>query len=354
MNSGDPEVKVEPTAPAAPGTHRPAGAAFGPSTPLGRALDRLQRGSVLVILLVIAGLLSILTERFLTVDNLLNVALQTSIVALMGIGITFTIVTGGIDLSVGSVAAFAGALSAGLAVRQGLGSYPAIAAGLAAGAALGAVNGALIVWGRIPPFVATLAMLAAARGLALVYTQGRPIAGLDERFTFLGTGNLWGVPTPVLVMAFMALLAHVLLSRTAFGLHVYAIGGGSEEMARLAGVRVARVKLGAYAISAVYSALAGILLTARLWSAQPNSGAGAELDAITAAVLGGASLAGGTGGVGGTVAGAFIIGALSNGLNLLEVPSFNQQVVKGLVFIFAVLLDYTLKRRWLTGRRPAA
>ncbi len=308
-------------------------------------LELLRRGSVFFILLIIVILLALLSERFLTVNNILTVALQTSIIALVGIGMTFTIITGGIDLSVGSVAAFCGALAAGLVVRNHVGTYPAIGAALLVGALLGSINGALIVWGRIPPFVATLAMLAAARGLTLVYTQGRPIAGLDDQFIFWGTGEIIGIPVPVLVLVVVAVLSYILLNKTVFGLHVFAVGGG-EETARLAGVQIDRVKLGVYVISGLCAGITGVILTARLWSAQPNSGVLLELDAIAAAVLGGASLAGGAGGIGGTIAGAFIIGTLSNGLNLLEVPSYNQQVVKGLVFISAVLLDYFLKRRW--------
>ena len=310
-----------------------------------RVMNWLRKGSVVLILIVISGLLALLSPEFLTVNNLLTVALQTSIITLVAIGMTFTMLTFGIDLSVGPVAAWCGALAAGLAARQHLGTYPAILIALATGAALGGVNGLLVVWGRIPPFVATLAMMAAARGLTLVYTEGRPIAGLDEQFTFWGTGDVAGIPTPVVVVALVALAANFLLSQTAFGLHVYAVGGG-EETARLASVPTRRVKFGAYVISGLCAGLAGIILAARLWSAQPNAGVGLELDAIAAAVLGGTSLAGGVGGIGGTVAGALIIGALSNGLNLLEVPSYNQQVVRGLVFIVAVLLDYVLKRRW--------
>ncbi len=309
-----------------------------------RALETLRKGSVFLILLLILGLLASLSPQFLTLQNLKTIALQTSLIALVGIGMTFTIITAGIDLSVGSVAALCGALAAGLAVRQHLGSYPAILLALAAGGLLGAINGGLIVIGNIPPFVATLAMMAAARGLTLVYTQGRPIAGLDKHFTFWGTGDLLGIPMPVIVLLVIALVAHWSLSQTVFGLHVYAVGGG-EETARLASVATRRVKFSVYVISGLCAALSGVILTARLWSAQPNSGVLMELDAIAAAVLGGTSLAGGAGGIGGTIAGAFIIGALSNGLNLLEVPSYNQQVVKGLVFIIAVLLDYFLKRQ---------
>jgi len=218
------------------------------SISLPRIGELFRRGSVFFILLVIVALLAVLSDRFLTLNNLLTVSLQTTFIALAAIGMTFTIITGGIDLSVGSVAALCGALAAGLAVRQQIGTFPAIAAGLLAGALLGAINGAMIVAGRIPPFVATLAMLAAARGLTLVYTQGRPISGLDETFTFWGSGRVAGIPVPVLVLVVVAVAAHLVLSQTAFGLHVYAVGGG-EETARLASFPVSRVKSGVDVIS---------------------------------------------------------------------------------------------------------
>jgi ribose transport system permease protein len=306
-------------------------------------LEIFRKGSAFVILILIAGGFAIMSTQFLTINNLLTVALQTSIIALVGIGMTFTIITGGIDLSVGSVAALCGALAAGLATRNGLGTYPAILIALMAGVAVGALNGAMVVYGRIPPFVATLASMAIARGLTLVYTSGKPISGIDKSFTFWADSVL-GIPVPLILLIVVAIIAYVVLSHSAFGLHVFAIGGG-EETARLATVPAKKVKMGVYMISSLLAAVAGIILTARLWSAQPNSGTGLELDAIAAAVLGGTSLAGGAGSITGTIAGAFIIGVLSNGLNLLEVPSYSQQVVKGLVFIFAVLLDYFLKRR---------
>ncbi len=309
-----------------------------------RGLVYFRKSSVFVILLVILGILALLSPDFFTVSNLTTVALQTSLIALVGIGMTLTIITGGIDLSVGSVAALCGALAAGLAVRNHLPTYPSMLIALVVGGMLGGINGAMVVWGRIPPFVATLAMMAAARGLTLVYTQGRPIAGLDKAFTFWGSGTVWGIPMPVIILFIVALLAAWMLTQTVFGMHIFAVGGG-EETARLASVAVSKVKLGVYTLSGLCAALAGIILTARLWSAQPNSGVLMELDAIAAAVLGGTSLAGGSGTISGTIAGAFIIGSLSNGLNLLEIPSYNQQVVKGIVFIAAVLLDYILKRQ---------
>jgi ribose transport system permease protein len=202
----------------------------------------------------------------------------------------------------------------------------------------------MIVKGGIPPFVATLSMLAIARGLTLVYTEGRPIAGLDERFIYWGTGQVLGIPLPVIIMAVIAVIAHIITRYTPFGLHVYSTGG-NEETTRLAGVSPDRIKIAVYMISGFLAALGGILLTARLWSAQPNAAVGWELDAIAAPVLGGTSLFGGVGSIGGTVVGAFIIGVLSNGLNLMGVPSYYQQVIKGLVFILAVTVDLINKRR---------
>ncbi len=306
-------------------------------------LSLVRANSGLVILLLVAIPLSVLSVEFLTGNNLLTVALQTSMIAIAAIGMTFALITGGVDLSVGSVAALTGALAAGLATRSGLGTYPAMLLALCAAGLVGAVNGAMISWGRIPPFVATLASMAAARGLTLVYTQGRPISGLDANFTFWA-GDVAGIPVPLFVLLVVGILTAVVLHRSVFGNYVFAVGGG-EETARLAGISPAKIKFGVYIISALCAGLTGLLLTARLWSAQPNSGTGLELDAIASSVLGGASLMGGAGSIGGAITGTFIIGILANGLNLLEVPSYNQQVIKGLVFIVAVILDYVLKRR---------
>lgn len=303
-----------------------------------------RRLSVVIILLLICLVFALGSSDFLTTSNLLNVALQTSIIAIVAIGMTFTILTAGIDLSVGSVMALAGAVAAGLAVRQDLDTFTAIGLALLLGMVIGAINGLMIVKGGMPPFVATLAMLAMARGLTLVYTNGRPIAGLDESFIFLGTGQVLGIPVPVIIMAVIAIIAHIVTRYTRFGLHVYATGG-NEEPTRLAGISTDRVKLSVYIISGLTAAIGGILLTARLWSAQPNAAVGWELDAIAAPVLGGTSLFGGVGSIGGTLVGAFIIGVLSNGLNLMGVPSYYQQVIKGVVFILAVSLDILSKRR---------
>jgi ribose transport system permease protein len=309
-----------------------------------RFLEIVRRYSVFLILLAIALAFALNTPRFLTPSNLLNVALQTSIIAIVAIGMTFVMLTAGIDLSVGSVMALCGALAAGLAVGQGLGTFGGIAVALLAGAAVGVVNGLLVVQGRMPPFVATLAMMAVARGLTLVYTQGRPIAGIDETFRYLGSNDLLGFPVPVAILVAVLVVAWLVLRYTRFGNYAYATGG-NEEVSRLAGIRTHWVKLSAYAISGLTAAVGGVLLVARLWSAQPNAAVGLELDAIAAPVLGGVSLFGGVGSVAGTVVGAFILGILSNGLNLMGVPSFYQQVIKGAVLILAVMLDIFTKRR---------
>ncbi len=306
--------------------------------------ELLRRFTPVLILLGLSLILGVLNPTFFTLNNLVTVVLQASILCIVAIGQTYVILTAGIDLSVGSLVALGGALAAGLAVRVGLGTYPAMALTVLTGAALGALSGLLVVKGNIPPFVATLAMMAIGRGLTLVYTQGRPIAGLAENFTWWGTGEFLGIPIPVYVMVAIAILAALLLNQTRFGLYVRAVGGG-EETLRLAGVKTGNVKLAAYVISGITATIGGILLTARLWSAQPNAGTGMELDAIAATVLGGTSLFGGIGSVSGALIGALLIGVLSNGMNLLEVPSYYQQVVKGLVFVLAVLLDFATKGR---------
>jgi ribose transport system permease protein len=298
----------------------------------------------LIILLIIGLVFTLGSDRFLTPSNLMNIALQTSIIAIVAIGMTFVMLTAGIDLSVGSVMALSGALAAGLAVNQGLGTFAGIGLALLAGMAVGAVNGLLVVKGKMPPFVATLSTLAIARGLTLVYTQGRPISGIDDRFIFLGSGEILGISAPVVIMAIVFVIAYAVLRSTRFGNYVYATGG-NEEVSRLAGIRTSWITLSVYLISGFLAAMGGILLVARLWSAQPNAAVGWELDAIAAPVLGGVSLFGGVGSVAGTVAGAFILGILSNGLNLMGVPSFYQQVIKGVVLILAVMLDVLASRR---------
>jgi ribose transport system permease protein len=314
------------------------------SSVLNRSAKAIRQLSVLGFLLLLVVVFTGLADGFLTLSNAMNIALQTSMIAIVAIGMSFVIFTAGIDLSVGSVMALSGALAAGVAVNLGMDTYLSIGVGLVIGLVIGAINGLLIVKGSIPPFVATLSMLAVARGLTLVYTQGRPIAGLDERFIYFGSGQVLGIPLPVIIMILIAVVAHIVTHYTPFGLHVYSTGG-NEETTRLAGISPDRIKMAVYMISGFLAALGGILLTSRLWSAQPNAASGWELDAIAAPVLGGTSLFGGVGSIGGTVIGAFIIGVLSNGLNLMGVPSYHQQVIKGLVFILAVTVDLLINKR---------
>ena len=284
------------------------------------------------------------TPHFLTVSNLLNVLEQTSINAIVAVGMTYVIISGGIDLSVGSVLAVSG-IALALALESSVPAPAAIALALATGTACGLANGLLITFGRLPPFIATLGMMSVARGAALMLAEGRPISGFSEGFRALATARvLTIIPAPVLLTAVVYFVAHFVLVRTVFGRATYAIGG-NEEAARLSGVHVRFHKTAVYGVAGLTSAVAAILLTARLNSAQPTAGTMYELDAIAATVIGGTSLLGGEGTLVGALIGALIMGVLRNGLNLLNVSSFFQQVVIGAVIIGAVLIDMSLKRR---------
>jgi ribose transport system permease protein len=288
-------------------------------------------------------LLWALTPHFLTVSNLLNVLEQTSINAIVAVGMTFVIVSGGIDLSVGSMLAFAGVVLAS-ALSAGLPAPVALLLALAVGTGCGLVNGLLVSFGRLPPFIVTLGMMSVARGAALLWAEGRPISGFSDAFRVLATERALTIPAPVLITVVIYLAAHFVLAHTVFGRATYAIGG-NEEAARLSGVPVRFHKTMVYGVSGLMSGAAAVLLTARLNSAQPTAGIMYELDAIAATVIGGTSLLGGEGTLVGALVGALIMGVLRNGLNLLNVSSFLQQVVIGLVIIGAVLVDTTLKRR---------
>lgn len=309
----------------------------------------LRRGIVLIVLLGLMIYFTSQSDRFLQERNLLNILQQNVALLIVTVGMTLTMLIAGIDLSVGSVAALAGALSAGLIVNNGLSFELSVLITLVMGFGVGLINGSLIIWGKLPPFIATLAMLGVARGLTLVYTEGRPISlnGVDQ-YTFFGRGNvelpLFGqTPVSILVALAVIIIFVLILSATRFGLHVYAIGG-SEETARLAGVPVNRVKMIVYGSSSMLAALGGMLLTARLFSAQPQAAVGLELDAIAAAVLGGVSLFGGVGNILGAVTGGLLVGVLSNGMNLLRLASFLQQMIQGTVLVLAVAVDMLIKR----------
>ncbi|MFE2315156.1 substrate-binding domain-containing protein [Streptomyces sp. NPDC059441] len=300
-----------------------------------------------LIALVIA--MTALSGDFLTTDNLLNIGVQAAVVAILAFGSTFVIVSAGIDLSVGSVAALSATVLAWMATSEGVPVWIAVILSVAVGIACGLVNGFMVAYGKLPSFIATLAMLSVGRGLSLVISQGSPIA-FPSSVSHLGDTLGGWLPVPVLVMVAMGLITAVILGRTYIGRSMYAIGG-NEEAARLSGLRVKKQQLAIYALSGLFAAAAGIVLASRLSSAQPQAAQGYELDAIAAVVIGGASLAGGTGKASGTLIGALILAVLRNGLNLLSVSAFWQQVVIGVVIALAVLLD-TVRRR--AGATPVA
>ncbi|MFE2731266.1 substrate-binding domain-containing protein [Streptomyces sp. NPDC059349] len=300
-----------------------------------------------LVVLVIA--MSLLSGDFLTTQNLLNVGVQAAVTAILAFGVTFVIVSAGIDLSVGSVAALSATVLAWAATSEGVPVWIAVILAVVTGVACGFVNGALISYGKLPPFIATLAMLSVGRGLSLVISQGSPIPFPRSVSRIGDTLGGW-LPVPVLVMVVMGLITALILGRTFIGRSMFAIGG-NEEAARLSGLRVKRQKVVIYALSGLFAAVAGIVLASRLTSAQPQAAQGYELDAIAAVVIGGASLSGGVGKASGTFIGALILAVLRNGLNLLSVSAFWQQVVIGVVIALAVLLD-TVRRK--AGATPTA
>ena len=290
-----------------------------------------------LILLII--MISVLNPAFLDLSNLLNLLRQISINGLIAFGMTFVILTGGIDLSVGSILALSSACIA-LMITSGVDPIIAIILGVLIGFILGVVNGLFVTKGNMAPFIATLATMTIFRGLTLVVTDGNPITNLGDNYLFqlFGKGYFFGVPVPAVTMTIVFIVLFILLHKTTFGRHTYAIGG-NEIASKISGIKVNRVKILIYGISGLMSALAGAILTSRLNSAQPTAGTAYELDAIAAVVLGGTSLTGGKGRIVGTLIGVLIIGVLNNGLNLLGVSSCYQQVVKGVVILIAVLID---------------
>ncbi|WLD84435.1 ABC transporter permease [Staphylococcus haemolyticus] len=291
-------------------------------------------GLILLIIVV-----SILNPSFLDLSNLLNLLRQISINGLIAFGMTFIILTGGIDLSVGSILALSSAFIA-LMITSGVDPIIALIIGVLIGFVLGAVNGLLVTKGNMAPFIATLATMTIFRGLTLVITDGNPITNLGDSYLFqlFGKGYFIGIPVPAVTMIIVFVILLIILQKTTFGRHTYAIGG-NEVAAKISGIKVNKIKILIYGISGLMSALAGGILTSRLNSAQPTAGTSYELDAIAAVVLGGTSLTGGKGRIVGTLIGVLIIGVLNNGLNLLGVSSFYQQVVKGVIILIAVLID---------------
>jgi len=295
----------------------------------------------LIALIVLIAIVSGMSQNFFTVNNMFNILQQTSVNAIMAVGMTLVILTSGIDLSVGSLLALTGAVGASL-VGLNVNALVAVAASLALGAAIGALTGTVVAKGRVQAFIATLVMMMLLRGVTMVYTNGSPInTGSNDNadlFGWFGIGRPLDVPTPVWLMAIVFLLAWYMLHHTRLGRYIYALGG-NEAATRLSGIRVNRVKITVYALCGMLAALAGTIEVARLSSAQPTAGSGYELDAIAAVVLGGTSLAGGKGRIMGTLIGALILGFLNNGLNLLGVSSYYQMIVKAVVILLAVLVD---------------
>ncbi|WP_341225717.1 ABC transporter permease [uncultured Arcticibacterium sp.] len=305
----------------------------------------LKEYGIFISFIVTCVILSVATPQFLSVANWTIIITQVSINALLAFGVTFVIITGGIDLSVGSIVAVTGVVAASLAQN---GDYPvavAIAGGLIAGLAFGLLNGFLVTKSKIAPFIVTLGTMTIGRGLALILSKGRPVSNLSESFNFIGNGKICGLPVPIIILILVFIICSVTLRKTIFGRYVYAIGG-NEDASWASGISVNKVKLAAYAICGALSGLAGILLTARISTGQPNSGMGFELDAIAAVVIGGTSTTGGRGTMIGTLIGVLLIGVINNGLDLMNVTSYYQQVIMGIIIIGAVLMDsWNLKTR---------
>jgi inositol transport system permease protein len=293
-------------------------------------------------LAVLMAALAAARPGFLTVANLVNLIRQISINGILAVGVTYVLLTGGVDLSLGSVVALTGVIAATFAHPGQHGVWAPVLAGIGAGAVCGAANGLMVTRGRLASFVVTLGMMTSARGLALLVSSGRPVSGLSDEFTSIGSGSILSVPVPILIFVVVALVSHVFLKNMRLGRHVYAVGG-NENAARASGVNVSGVKMTAYTVCGALAGLAGVVLASRITTGQPNAGVGYELDAIAAVVIGGTSLSGGSGGVSGTILGALLIGVINNGLDILNVSSYYQQVIKGVIIVSAVWLDRSRK-----------
>lgn len=300
-------------------------------------LSLIEKYRVLLIFIVLCVIAGFLSDVFFTMSNVMNVLRQVSIIAIIASGMTLVILLAGIDLSVGAVMAFSGAILAG-ALTAGWPLPLALLAALGVGLVLGICNGLFVARFGIPSFIVTLAIMVIARGMTLVYTKGYPLVVSNEPFRFIGSGRIFGIPVPIILMFVIFGIMYWMLKYTSFGRYIYAIGG-NEETAILAGINVKAIKIAVFGIAGLLSALSAIIYTSRLMSAQPTAGNGIELDAIAAVIIGGTSLAGGKGAVTGTLIGALIMGVLDNILNLMNVSPFYQSIAKGLVILVAVLVD---------------
>ncbi|MPQ42605.1 ribose ABC transporter permease [Clostridium tarantellae] len=305
--------------------------------------ENLSKYKSLIGLILLCVIITFVTPSFLTLANVTNVFTQVSVNAIIAVGMTFVILTGGIDLSVGSTLAISGALAASI-IKSTNSITLAIIVAAITGIVVGLINGLLISRGKLQAFIATLATMTIFRGVTLVFTNGTPISRLPEAFMKIGNGKLGFIPVPVIITIVIFAIAAYVLSQTRLGRYVYALGG-NEDSARLSGINTDKIKTLVYVISGFASAIAGVIITSRIGSASPNAGVGFELDAIAAVVIGGTSLAGGEGRISGTLIGALIIGVLNNGLNLMNVSPFYQSIVKGLVILIAVLLDKKSRKK---------
>lgn len=303
-----------------------------------RYLNNLRQYGILIVFAVICILISIVSPQFLTVSNWTIIFTQVSINALLAFGATFVIITGGIDLSIGSIVAVSSVTAAMLAHPDAYPIILPILIALLAGLLIGAFNGFVITKSNIAPFIVTLGTMTIGRGLALILSNGRPVSNLSDSFIFIGSGTFLGIPLLIIVLIFTFILCSIVLNKTILGRYIYAVGG-NEQAARASGINVTRVKIAVYSISGLLAGLAGVLLTSRITTGQPNAGAGFELDAIAAVVIGGTSTTGGKGSMLGTLIGVLLIGVINNGLDLLNVTSYYQQVVMGIIIIGAVVLD---------------
>lgn len=294
---------------------------------------------IILVLLAMVVLLSLLSPVFLTTNNIISLVQQITINMFIALAMTLVIITGGIDLSVGSIVALSSTITVGLIVNNDIPLFIAILIGLAIGVITGLLNGVIITNFKLPPFIVTLATMNIVRGIAYIYSGGSSIRITDDSFTNLGTSQLFGViPIPILYMIVFIILFSILLSKSKLGTYIYAIGG-NREAARLSGINTLKTEVIVYTIAGFMAAFAGIVLAARMYSGQPSVGQGYEMDAIAASVLGGVSMAGGKGNISGTVFGAIVIGIVSNGLNLLGISSFWQLVVMGIIILAAVIVD---------------
>ena len=306
------------------------------------ASNILKRFGLLLVLVLMIIIMSFVSEVFLTTGNIINVLRQVSINGILAVGMTFVILTGGIDLSVGSLVAVTSVI-AGNMLQKGFGVTVTLGASIGASLLFGLFSGILIAYAGLPPFIATLAAQTIGRGFALVYSDGRPYMIADDVYKNIGKGSWIGIPVPIWIMAVVIVIAAIILRYSTFGRHVYAFGG-NRNASKLSGLNIRATEMATYIISAFCAALAGTILSARISSGQPTAGQGYELDAIAAVAIGGTSMSGGIGHLSGTILGFIIIGVLSNSLTLLNVSSFYQDIVKGFIIIFAVLMDMRTKR----------